>query len=297
MPHVQDLLPFIPALLVMLVLMRIEVLLARDVASRQLEVFHPEKRLEYRLLAAFFLTHWLIDGSATTIAVLIVNSLGGGVIGLSDQGWWYVPSFVFYLVVYDFYTYLVHRAYHKFPIFWSMHSLHHSATAMSVTTGGRHFPFETLVSAVFFAPFMGLLLQVPGDVAFPVVLLNFFVGAVTHFDVPIRLGKLGLWFNNPQWHRIHHSRLPEHRDKNFANFFPVFDLIFRTAWIPERHEFPDTGLDTGDKPRTVFEGMIWPIRHVWRRWRPQRAHWAGTATDPQAPLDAENIAVLEATSR
>ncbi len=191
MPNVQGLLYYIPALLVMLILMRIEVLLARDVASRRLDVFHPEKRLEYRLLAAIYVAHWLIDGSAASITVLMVNALGGGIIHLSDQGWWYVPSFVFYLVIFDFYAYLVHRASHKFPVLWSMHSLHHSATAMSVTTGGRHFWLETVVGAVFFAPFLGLLVYVPGDIVFPVVILNFFFGAVIHFDVPIRLGKFG----------------------------------------------------------------------------------------------------------
>src|SRR5215469_13999167 len=121
----------------MLILMRIEVLLARDVASRHLDVFRPEKRLEYRLLGAIYFAHWLIDGSAAAITVLMVNSLGGGLIHLSTHGWWYLPSFVFYLFIFDFYTYLVHRAYHKIPFLWSMHSLHHSATAMSATTGGR----------------------------------------------------------------------------------------------------------------------------------------------------------------
>ena len=277
MPHVQGLLYWIPALLVLLILMRIEVLLARDVASRRLDVFHPEKRLEYWILAAIFVTHWLIDGSATSITVLMLNALGGGFIRLSDQGWWYAPSFVFYLAIFDFYTYLAHRAYHKFPILWSMHSLHHSATAMSATTGGRHFWFETVVSALFFAPFLGMLVNVPGDIVFPVVMFNFFVGAVVHFDVPIRLGKFGLCVNNPQWHRIHHSQLPEHRDKNFANFFPVFDVICGTAWIPDSHEFPEPGLDDGDKPCTVFEGMIWPLRHIWRRWCRQRPDPARTA--------------------
>lgn len=297
MPQVQDLLYYIPALLVLLILMRIEMLLARDVASRQLDILHPEKRLEYRLLGAIYVAHWLIDGSAASITVLMVNALGGGIIRLSDQGWWYAPSFIFYLVIFDFYTYLVHRASHKFPILWSMHSLHHSATAMSVTTGGRHFWLETIVGALFFAPFLGILLHVPGDIIFPVVMFNFFIGAVTHFDVPIRLGKLGLWINNPQWHRIHHSQLPEHRDKNFANFFPVFDLICRTAWIPEPHEFPNAGLDDGDKPRTVFEGMIWPLRHMWRRWRPQWPDQTGAAVEASYPVGAEKIPVLEAAPR
>jgi sterol desaturase/sphingolipid hydroxylase (fatty acid hydroxylase superfamily) len=28
----------------------------------------------------------------------------------------------------------------------------------------------------------------------------------------------------------------EHRDKNFASFFPIFDILFGTAWVPRRDE-------------------------------------------------------------
>lgn len=291
-PHVQALLYYTPALLVMLILMRIEVLLAHDFGGRRLDVLNPDKRLEYRLLAAIYIVHWLIDSSAAGITILFVNALGGGIIQLSEQGWWYVPSFVFYVMVFDFYGYLTHRLQHKIPFLWSMHSLHHSANAMSVTTGARHFWAETVVGAVLFAPFFGLLFRVPGDIILPVTLLNFFIGAVSHFDVPIRWGKAHLLLNNPQWHRVHHSKLPEHRDKNFANFFPVFDLIFGTAWIPQLYEFPDTGLDDGDKPRTVLEGMIWPLRHIWRRWRSERP--IGSALDRSSPVASETTAAFEA---
>ena len=297
MPSLRDLLPYIPALLVLFILMRIEIVLAHDVGARRLRLFSPERRFEYKLVSVFYLLHWLIDGGAGAITIMIVNSIGGGLIRLSDEGWRYIPSFLCFLVVVDFYTYVIHRLYHRIPALWSMHSLHHSATELSATTGGRHFWFETLVGAVFFSPILGILFAVPADVLFPVTLLNFFAGVLTHFNVPICLGKLTLWINNPQWHRIHHSAQAEHRDKNFANFFPVFDLIFGTAWIPEPHDFPDVGLVAGDKPLTVFEGMIWPLRHVWRRWRSQGTDRAGAGADSGALAGAENIAVLEATSR
>lgn len=271
MPSLKELLAYIPAVLIVLVFMRIEVLLAGDIAARRLKVFSAERVLEYKLISILFLVHWLIDGSAGGITVMIVNSMGGGIIHLSDVGWRYVPSFFCYLLVADFHTYIVHRLYHKIPILWSMHSLHHSATELSATTGGRHFWFETVISSMFFAPFVGLLLVVPGDILLPVTLLNFFVGVLTHFDVPIYLGKLMFWINSPQWHRIHHSVQLEHRDKNFANIFPVFDLLFGTAWIPEQNDFPATGIDAGDRPISVFEGMIWPLRHYWRRLRPAPA--------------------------
>jgi sterol desaturase/sphingolipid hydroxylase (fatty acid hydroxylase superfamily) len=40
-----------------------------------------------------------------------------------------------------------------------------------------------------------------------------------------------LWWllTSPQYHRIHHSLKPAHFDKNFAAWFPLWDILFRTG--------------------------------------------------------------------
>ena len=35
---------------------------------------------------------------------------------------------------------------------------------------------------------------------------------------------------------------PQHKDRNFAAFFPIWDILFRTFYFPKRDEFPDTGI-------------------------------------------------------
>lgn len=223
MPHVRDLLYWIPALLVMLILMRIEVLLAQDVASRQLDVFHREQRLEYRLLAAIYVAHWLIAGSAASITVGKCSRrrhhppLRPGLVG---------RTIFRVLLGYFRFLYLLAAS----GVSQISHPLVDALTASQRHGDVRDNGRPTLLvrnsrRRGVFASYLGILLYVPGDIAFPVVMLNLFVGAVTHFDVPIRLGKWSLCLNNPQWHRIHHSQLLEHRDQNFANFFPVFDLF------------------------------------------------------------------------
>ena len=44
-------------------------------------------------------------------------------------------------------------------------------------------------------------------------------------------------------HCIHHSILDEHKDKNFAQFFPFIDVIFGTYFAPIKNEFPATGTE------------------------------------------------------
>jgi len=57
---------------------------------------------------------------------------------------------------------------------------------------------------------------------------------------------------------------PEHRDKNFAALLPLWDIIFRTAWIPARNEYSDTGFDPPVRV-DLIDSIIWPFRHLRRR--------------------------------
>jgi hypothetical protein len=87
------------------------------------------------------------------------------------------------------------------------------------------------------------------------------------------MGRMITVLNSPQWHRIHHSMMPEHRDKSFASLLPLWDILFRTAWLPKPDEYPVTGFDPPVRV-SVIEGVIWPFRHllpqfIRRRSRPQ----------------------------
>lgn len=67
-----------------------------------------------------------------------------------------------------------------------------------------------------------------------------------HMNIPVGFGRLWWLATSPQWHRIHHSIQPEHRDKNFAFYFPLLDVVFGTAYVPRPGEFPPTGVDGVD---------------------------------------------------
>ena len=67
---------------------------------------------------------------------------------------------------------------------------------------------------------MAILFLIPPDMAITVGFIFFIPDACAHLNVRIPLGRFVTWVNNPQWHRIHHSVLMEHRDKNFASSFP-----------------------------------------------------------------------------
>jgi sterol desaturase/sphingolipid hydroxylase (fatty acid hydroxylase superfamily) len=193
--------------------------------------------------------------------IIVINSAGGGLISLRSDGWWFLLTVVIFVLVLDLLTYVVHRAQHKFPVLWAMHSLHHSAEAMSMVTGARHFWFEAIVVAPIFW-ILGIIFKVPPEVMGTVGLLFFFLGdGLVHLNMRVSFGRFVLCLNNPQFHRIHHSIEPQHRDKNFCKMLPLFDVIFGTAWKPGKEEFPITGLVPHEKATGILDGIIWPVRH------------------------------------
>ena len=62
-----------------------------------------------------------------------------------------------------------------------------------------------------------------------------------HSNIKINLGPLERLIVTPQYHRIHHSRLPEHVDRNFSDRLVLWDQVFGTAHFA-RDSFPPTGV-------------------------------------------------------
>ena len=71
-------------------------------------------------------------------------------------------------------------------------------------------------------------------------------------------------FNGPQGHRIHHSRMREHFDQNFAAFFPIWDVLFGTYHYPERDEYPSTGVHGEREVQSLSQGAMLAIRE-WQK--------------------------------
>jgi sterol desaturase/sphingolipid hydroxylase (fatty acid hydroxylase superfamily) len=215
---------------------------------------------DWKLVGIRIVISRLISPLTTASGIMIVNAMGGGWIQLRSDGWWFLLSVVVVILAMDFYSYLLHRAQHKFPVLWAMHSLHHSAEALSMITGARHFWLEDALNTAIF-PVMGIIFNIPQEVLTTVALIYLVPeGLLPHLNVRMSLGRFSLVVNNPQYHRVHHSLEPQHFNKNFCKMLPIFDMIFGTAWKPGKDEFPMTGL-AGEKATGFLDGIIWPVRH------------------------------------
>jgi sterol desaturase/sphingolipid hydroxylase (fatty acid hydroxylase superfamily) len=216
--------------------------------------------VDWKLAATRIGLDQLISPIANASGIMLVNAAGGGWFHLRSDGWWFLFSVMLFILASDLWGYLLHRAYHKFPVLWAMHSLHHSAPALSIITGVRHFWLEDAINTAVF-PILGIIFKVPPEVVAIVTFIYILPEGLSHSNIRLSLGRYSLIFNNPQYHRIHHSAEPQHQNKNFCKMLPLFDVIFGTAWKPGKDEFPATGLVPREKPTGFLDGIIWPIRH------------------------------------
>jgi len=159
------------------------------------------------------------------------------------------------LFIFDFFYYWFHRSQHQIPILWLQHKFHHSDEDLNVTTVHRHHWLEEIYRTILIFIPMGLLIKLN---PYTIFWVSFLLGYWSHFfhsNIRLHLGWIGLFFMGPQAHRVHHSILTKHRDKNFAAFFPIWDIIFGTYYHPNKNEFPPTGVQ-GEASRPRWDYLI-----------------------------------------
>jgi sterol desaturase/sphingolipid hydroxylase (fatty acid hydroxylase superfamily) len=165
-------------------------------------------------------------------------------------------------LVTDFFFYWFHRCQHTVSVLWQAHMLHHSDMALNVTTTHRvHFVEHLLTPFFMITPIM-LLFELPDRTIYWIALAPTAWSYVVHAN--IRVGFGGLWWllSSPQYHRIHHSIRPEHRNKNFAVWFPFYDVMFGTAWRPRPGEYPESGVD-GIEVSNMSDAFMLPFARWW----------------------------------
>jgi sterol desaturase/sphingolipid hydroxylase (fatty acid hydroxylase superfamily) len=211
------------------------------------------------LFPASLLQHLLMPVGAA--AAVIIGGTAGGLIALPSTGWATLPAVLAYLLAMDMGEYLFHRAQHRIPFLWSMHSFHHSDPELNISTTTRHFWLEHLIKSITVYLAVGMIFKVGAVVAASYALLTVY-NYFAHMNVRVGFGRFSWVLNSPQFHRVHHSRLPQDHDCNFAGLLPLFDCLFGTYRRPDPGAFPPTGLDTGEVPGGLLEALAWPVRRM-----------------------------------
>ncbi len=132
--------------------------------------------------------------------------------------WWMWPVG---FVAIDLAEYLSHRASHELPLLWAMHAVHHSSPEYNLTLNFRLGVLGPLTALPFHL--MLAIAGMPVEMFAVLVALQAACMIFTHARFPGTLGVLGLVLNAPAWHRVHHSAVQVHRDRNYGAVFIVWD--------------------------------------------------------------------------
>lgn len=179
---------------------------------------------------------------------------------LSISGMAIIPVFLFSIFLSDLLFYWYHRAQHYFSWAWPLHELHHSDVNLNATSALRTYwlelPFQTFLIAAPVHLFMGSNSSLQLATLFLMTTWLLF----THANLKIHLGIFTPAITGPQLHRIHHSKLVHHQHKNFAQYFPIIDILFGTYYSPAKNEYPATGTPSLSSNASFSTVLLRPFR-------------------------------------
>ena len=159
---------------------------------------------------------------------------------------------VLYALVYDFFLYWVHRAQHHTKYLWSAHALHHDDRRVNSSTALRNTFWHGLINSIA-VHIPTYILCGSGLVVFYASMLLFSTyGFFNHANIKLDMGVFTKILSGPAWHRVHHGRPIDYYDKNFAAFFPFYDIIFGTYKAPD----PEAAYTTGISQRPQAAGGL-----------------------------------------
>jgi len=202
------------------------------------ESFHPKRKLSIAAERRWK-NHGILLASAAAILTLLLRSspvvvalmVAGSRFGVLNKPW--APLIVrsaITVVLLDLLQYWIHWSFHRIPLLWRVHQVHHSDPDYDVSTAGRFHPLESLYSQGIRLGAIALLAP-PAAGVFIAELLTVILNLSAHANasLPARIEqRVRSVFITPDLHRVHHSRDAEEQQRNLGQTFPWWDRIFGT---------------------------------------------------------------------
>lgn len=236
----------------------------------------------------------LVGGIALLFGKDIGKTVKGGATAFenaTDSNLWVAVAYtVALLLTEDFFRYWAHRIMHWSPFLWQFHKVHHSAEVLVPVSQLRTHPVNGLINltrSVIAIPLVTgvFVLLFPGELTV-LTILGINAGRFVFDILGAQLRHSHVWLSwgpvlsriviSPAQHQIHHSRAPEHFNRNFGSQFALWDWMFGTLYVPERREKLELGISPAEteRLRSVAALYLQPFRDAWavvRRSRAERA--------------------------
>jgi sterol desaturase/sphingolipid hydroxylase (fatty acid hydroxylase superfamily) len=198
----------------------------------------------------------------------------GSALLAAERGWGFFHlvslhpgvAFVASVLLLDLVIYFQHRVFHRVPLLWRLHRMHHSDPDFDVSTAVRFHPLEILLSMGIKMTAV-LLLGAPAAAVLVFELLLNATSVFNHGNLRLPRG-VDRWLRwlvvTPDMHRVHHSVRHEETDSNFGFSIPWWDRLFGTyrAQPVDGHEGMRIGLTefSGEREIRLADMLMQPLR-------------------------------------
>jgi sterol desaturase/sphingolipid hydroxylase (fatty acid hydroxylase superfamily) len=234
-----------------------------------LEAFFP-KRAEQPLFRAEWredLFYYLVSSMMVQVISLLTFGPAQALLAATQwttlrtwvASWPLVLQVVAIMFFTDLVQYGVHRLFHRVPMLWRFHSVHHSAKAMDWMAGARMHFLEILIlrgTTVLPMTLLGFDQLAVGIYIFIVYLWSTFI----HANVGWRLAWMERLVVTPRFHHWHHGIEKEAIDVNFAIHFPWLDRLFGTHHMPKDRWPEGYGIGGHPVPSGYWQQFLHPFR-------------------------------------
>jgi sterol desaturase/sphingolipid hydroxylase (fatty acid hydroxylase superfamily) len=186
----------------------------------------------------------IIPTGFAAIAIYAQNNHIGVWNNISVTLWLSVPISV---LLFDCLIYWQHRVFHRVPILWQRHKVHHADPYLYTSTGLRFHPLEIALSlAIKIAPVILLGATVLAILIFEVLLNTTSIFNHSNIKLPVKVDRLlRIFIVTQAMHRIHHSQVVSETDSNFEFNLSIWDRLFGSYLADAK--YGDDGIKLGLK--------------------------------------------------
>ncbi len=202
------------------------------------EIYFPRRRRNHSRWQRWPSNLAVLAMNSVLARLLLPAALVGVSIAAQARGWGLfnqlqlpgIPALALTVVLMDLVIYAQHVAFHRVPLLWRLHRMHHTDRDLDVSSGGRFHPLEILVSLGIKILAVTALGAPPAGVVIFEIVLN--AGASFNHGniyVPESVDRILRWLIvTPDMHRVHHSERPVEHNSNYGFNIAWWDRLFHT---------------------------------------------------------------------
>lgn len=188
-------------------------------------------------------SRWITNFGLVVIDTLVIRLLFpviavGAAFWAAGQGWGLLNvvalphwlSVLIAVILLDMMIYWQHVAFHRIPVLWRLHKVHHADRDLDASSGLRFHPVEIIISMIYKMAIVVIL----GAPVLAVIIFEILLNACAIFNhANVRIPKwverpLRQVMVTPALHRIHHSVVERETNTNFGFSVIWWDKIFRS---------------------------------------------------------------------